>query len=129
MDIAIAAAALIFDVIKWIIELNIHKFVILQRNRKNLKNTYDKKQKLIKRRLRAVFYSIKKDNSNKKIILASELIFALKNFKSEAEAIGDIEYWKYCDYVNFEGELLEPNTKIEIIREREILDSISSCKS
>ena len=131
----------ILDLLKWLYELNVYKFLssksftLFNKSRKNDNRTKrkiisnDKKKTFIKRRLKAVFFFIKKDDSGYKNISGSKLIFALRKYETEDNCIKNIRYWKVCGYLDFDGSRIETMTIIRIIREEELLESIITCES
>ena len=139
--IIISALQFILDLIKLLYDLNVNNVQSSKIfNRLNIHHkdydkdktkelSNDKKNALIRRRLKVIFFLAKKDSYGVKHILGSKLIFSLKRYETEEKCISNIYYWKSCDYIDFEGNKIETMTDIKILKEGELLESITACKS
>lgn len=146
MGVIINAVQLLVDLTKLLVDLKIieplglqEKFKIKQKSQLILnlepyksmpKNALNNRQlKLIKRRLKALFYTLKKDKYGCKIILGSKFISALGSYLSYNNSIKLIKYWRDCNFISFSETALESQSIVKILREDDLLESVSSCKS
>lgn len=121
---------LLLDIIKLFLDLNIFNkanTIIRNKDYSTNKNLEVKTKKLIKRRLKAVFYTSKKDNYGLKCVDGVKLLYALNSYIDQEKSIEYIQYWKDLNYLKYTGIRLEPQTKIKILSEEKILESFNSC--
>jgi len=136
ISIIINSIQLVVDVIKLIFDLKIIEPLnlrsIFHKNKsKNIqkKHLNSKQAKLIKRRLKAMFFTLRKDKYGFKIVSGSKLMIALKPYVSYDNCVKLIEYWKDCNYINYEETILESQSIIRILREDNLIESVNPCKS
>lgn len=143
IGIIVDSVQLVVDIIKLIFDLkiieplNLHNIFhknksknLQKKSQGNQKKRLNSKQvRLIKRRLRAMIFTSRKDKYGFKIVSGSKLMIALKPYVSYNNCVKLIKYWKDCNYLSYEETTLESQSVIRILREDNLIESVNSCKS